>query len=84
MELENARNEINDIDKEIVKLLEKRFTLVLQVGRYKKKNSVPVYDEKREKAVIENCVNNLENKTYSREVEMIFKQIMDSCKELEK
>lgn len=84
MELDKARIEINTIDKEIVKLLEKRFNLVLQIGKYKKDNNLPVYDEGREKKVIENCVNNLENNMYSKHIETIYKQIMNTCKELEK
>ncbi|MDW5300129.1 MAG: chorismate mutase [Sedimentibacter sp.] len=84
MELDKARIEINTIDKEMVKLLEKRFNLVLQIGQYKKDNSIPVYDEVREKKVIESCVNNLENNMYSQHIEAIYKQIMNTCKELEK
>lgn len=84
MELDKARIEINAIDKEMVKLLEKRFNLVLQIGQYKKDNNLPVYDAEREKKVIENCVNNLENKMYSKHIETIYKQIMNTCKELEK
>lgn len=84
MELDRARIEINAVDKEIVKLLEKRFNLVLQIGKYKKDNNLPVYDEDREKKVIENCENNLENNMYSKHIETIYKQIMNTCKELEK
>lgn len=84
MELDKVRIEINAIDKEMVKLLEKRFNLVLQIGQYKKDNDLPVYDAGREKKVIENCVNNLENKMYSKHIETIYKQIMNTCKELEK
>jgi len=84
MELEKARMEINEIDEEIVKLLEKRFNLVLQIGQYKKENNIPVFDESREKKVIKNCIRNLEDKSYSNSIEIIYKQIMDTCKEIEK
>lgn len=83
MILEEARKEINEIDKEIVKLLEKRFCTVLKVGQYKKENNLPVLDEKREARVIENCIDNLEDKIFSKQVEDIYRQVMNSCKELE-
>lgn len=83
MELKRARTEINNIDKEIVKLLEKRFKAVIEVGNYKRKNNLPVFDEAREKQVIESCINLLENKEYSESINDIYFQIMRSCKEIQ-
>lgn len=83
MDLNNARIEINKIDKEIVHLLEKRMNVVIEIGNYKKENNLPVYDEEREKIVINNCLSYLENKNYSKSIEDIFKQIMNSSKLLE-
>ncbi len=84
MDLNNARIEINNIDKEIVHLLEKRFNVVTEIGQYKKENNLSVYDEVREKTVVKNCISNLENKNYSKGIEDIYRQIMNSSKELEK
>lgn len=84
MDLNNARIEINKIDKEIVNLLEKRFNIVMEIGNYKKENNLPVYDAEREKIVIKNCISYLENKHYSKSIEDVFQQIMDSSKDLEK
>jgi len=41
-ELEQLRDEINNIDEQIVNLLNKRFDLVYKVGEYKKKSRLPV------------------------------------------
>lgn len=84
MDLNIARTEINNIDKEIVHLLEKRFNIVMEIGQYKKENNIPIYDEEREKKVVQNCISYLESNDYSRCIEDIYKQIMDSSKELEK
>jgi monofunctional chorismate mutase len=84
MYLNNARIEINNIDKEIVHLLEKRFNVVTEIGQYKKENNLSVYDEVREKTVVKNCISYLENKKYSKGIEDIYRQIMNSSKELEK
>jgi len=84
MDLNNARIEINRIDREIVNLLEKRFDFVTEIGSYKKENNLPVYDPEREKIVINNCISYLGNKEYSKAIEDVYRQIMDSSKELEK
>jgi len=46
-------------------------------------STIPVYDENREKKVVENCISNLENKSYSNMIKIIYKQIMDACKKIE-
>ena len=73
MELNKARTEINNIDKEIVN----------KIGHYKRKQNLPVYDEIREKQVIESCINFLENKQYSKCIDDIYFQIMRSCKDIQ-
>jgi monofunctional chorismate mutase len=82
--MEQYRKEINSIDEELVKLLERRFNVVLKIGQYKKENNLPIYDEKREKMVIENCVSILDNKNYSHNIEDVYNKIMETCKDLEK
>ncbi|HBV67053.1 MAG TPA: chorismate mutase [Clostridiales bacterium] len=84
MDLNNARIEINRIDREIVLLLEKRFDFVAKIGKFKKENNLPVYDPEREKIVISNCISYLNNKEYSKAIKDVYRQIMDSSKELER
>lgn len=84
LNLSEIRNEINSIDKDLVELLEKRFNLVLQVGQHKAASNLPILNERREKIVIENCKNKLQNKQYSNYLEKIYIQIMNSCKDIQK
>jgi len=82
--LNEIRNEINSIDTELVKLLEKRFNLVLQVGQYKTVHNLPIFDNKRENIIIEKCKNQLSNKQFSNYIEKIYIQIMNTCKDIQK
>ena len=83
MELDKARTEINKIDKEIVRLLEKRFNIVNEIGNYKRKQGLSIYDEPREKQVVESCISYLENKEYSKFIDDIYFQIMKCSKDLQ-
>lgn len=83
MELNKAREEISNIDIEIVKLLEKRFNIADEIGHYKIKHNLPIYDEDREKSVVENCISHLENKEYAKCIDDIYFQIMRSCKDIQ-
>lgn len=82
--LDEIRNEINSIDKELVELLEKRFNLVLKVGQYKVTRNMPIFDEAREKIVIEKCKSQLTNKKYANYIEKLYLQIMNTCKDIER
>ncbi|HHZ02518.1 MAG TPA: chorismate mutase [Tissierellia bacterium] len=83
MELDKLRYEICNLDKEIVRLLEKRFNKVIEIGHYKRKNNLPIFDEEREKRVVENCISFLENKDYSKYIDDIYFQIMRTCKDIQ-
>lgn len=83
MELNKKRLEISNIDKEIVNLLEKRFDIVMELGRYKMEKNLPIYDELREQLVVENCISHLQNKEYSKCIDDIYFQIMRSCKDIQ-
>jgi len=83
MELNSFRKEIDKIDRKIVKLLEKRFILVSDLGVYKKNQNLPVQDEGREKEVLESCRYMLENKEYSKYIDDIYFQIIKACKDIQ-
>lgn len=68
MELALLRNEIDAIDTEMVKLLEKRLEVVDRIGRYKQSNNLPVVDKLRERQKLDELVANhsTEIKSYIR------------------
>lgn len=59
--LEEARNEIDILDKELAELFEKRFHLVKDIIDYKVENRLPILDEGREKEIIEKNTNRIED-----------------------
>ena len=59
-DLQEVRKKINEIDKEMAKLFEKRMELASLVAAYKKENALPIEDKVREKQVIENNLSFIE------------------------
>lgn len=51
-DLKKVRQEINEIDKEMAALFEKRMKAVGNVAEHKKSVGMPIFDEKREKEVV--------------------------------
>lgn len=83
-DLNQIRDEINQVDREIVNLLEKRFDLALNIGICKSMNNLPVPDDEREKFVIENCVKMLKDAKYDSYLRKIYIEIINNCKDIQR
>lgn len=82
--LEKLRSEIDGIDRELIKLFEKRIDIVLKIGDYKKNKNMEIFQEDREKQVLKNALSNLENTEYSEEIVRMLSCIMDISKDIQK
>lgn len=45
--LDNLRNSLDDVDRQILELFAKRFAIVEKVGKIKKENKLPFFDQAR-------------------------------------
>ena len=81
-DLEKFRKKIDEIDTELLDLLNKRGEFVKEIGEYKKKNKMEIYQPNREKEVIER----LQKSTTilnPNSIKSIWKEIMGACKVIE-
>ena len=53
MDINILRQQINDIDKQLTELFNKRMNVSLEVAKYKIENNMPVLDKSRERAILE-------------------------------
>lgn len=53
MELKDLREEIDNIDSELVKLFTKRMNIAAQVADYKKEHNLPIYVPAREREILQ-------------------------------
>lgn len=60
-ELEKARNDINEIDRQMAALFEKRMQAASEVAAYKKQNGMQIFDAVREKNLLEKNVSLIQN-----------------------
>ena len=76
MNLDIIRQEIDQIDDQIVKLLEERMHLVEGVVAYKKDSGKPILDTKREEVIFEKVRNRVEDKRYQETIVATFSDIL--------
>jgi chorismate mutase len=82
--IEDYRNEINQLDRELLRIFNQRAALALKIGEIKKDLALPVYDPEREKRIFEamSAANPgpLENDAIIR----LFERVIDESRRLER
>lgn len=82
--LENYRKEIDNLDKEISSLLEKRLDVCINIGKFKKENNVNVLNKNREEDVLKGILACLNNHKYDEALKEIYIKIMEMSRKLQK
>ncbi len=78
-ELDLLRKEIDRIDEEILKLLNKRAEVALKIGEIKKAHNAPVYVPGRERAVLDRLVELNRGPFPNEALRYIFREIIAAC-----
>lgn len=84
-DLDIYRNQINNIDSQIIKLIAERNNVSLNVGEYKKQHDLPIYVPEREAKLKEDHTRLAEeNKVSPDMINEIFDIIINNSKNLQK
>ena len=75
-DLNQLRQEIDVIDRQLVALFEQRMAVTRNVGLYKLATGMPVLDRSREEQVLAGKVELLQDKALSADVTELFEAIM--------
>lgn len=83
-DLKDIRTEINETDKKITELFEKRMDLSKEVAEYKIANSLPVFDSKREEEKLKSIRSLVKNKLYEDWAVKLINDLMLYSKEYQR
>jgi len=78
--LDEIRNEISAIDRQMGQLFEKRMHLCSEVLSCKKECGLPVFDAEREAAILSDSISNLSDADLKEYNILFFKSLMDISK----
>ena len=82
-DMKKLREQIDKIDKQILKLYEERMDVVREIGEYKIANNMPVYDAAREDAKIEDVFASVSNREYADGAAQLFITLMQASREFQ-
>lgn len=84
LQLQKVREQIDDINKQILNLISERGELAKQVGRIKIQQGKDLYDPTREQEIINRLMESNKGPFDNNEIEEIFKVIFKTSLELQK
>lgn len=81
--LAKFREQISDLDAQLIKLLNQRSRLVVKVGRRKRSNGIPIYAPHREQEVLARVLKANRGPLANRTIEAIYRELMSGSFSLE-
>ena len=79
-----VRARIDRLDKQLLRLINQRAQLALVIGRIKKRRKWPVFDARREAAVLRYVMGTNAGPLSARAVRHIFQAILSECRRRER
>ncbi len=77
------RKEIDDIDREIIRLLKDRMSISKEVGKLKEQLHIPVEDKQREEKIIQRLTQHAGRNLTEEQLIRIFTSVFKSSKQIQ-
>lgn len=82
-ELDALRRAIDDVDRRLLALIAERVGIVLRVGEFKRRRSLPIYDPERERTMIERLMQMAPKPLTPEIVRRVFERVIDESRRIE-
>ena len=83
-EIAGWRKKIDEIDAQLVKLINERARCAIEIGKIKKQNNMEIFNPDREQKVFHNIFQHNNGPVSDNALLKLFKQIITTCRNLEK
>ena len=83
-ELAECRTRVDEVDRELVDLLNRRTQIIEEIGRIKKEAAMAIYEPNREVLVFENITAHNRGPMTADGVKRIFERIIDEMRRIQK
>ena len=84
MKIEDWRGKINEIDRQLVRLLNERSKAAMEIGKLKRDANLPLYQPEREREVLENAERANSGPLLDTAIRRLFERILDEARSVER
>lgn len=82
--LAGLRDKVDEIDRQLIELLNKRTSVVEEIGRVKHDAGLPIYEPRREDQVFENVTRHNAGPLTHDGVRRVFERIIDESRQVQR
>ena len=83
MDISDWRKKIDEIDRSLVKLLNERARCVVEIGRIKRHDGLPIHEPSREQEVVRQALEANQGPLASEAIQRIFERIVEEGRALQ-
>jgi chorismate mutase len=84
LDIDNLRQQINQLDDELLRIFNRRAELALKIGEVKKQLNLPIYDPRREKLIFERMHRNNPGPLDNAAIVRLFERVIDESRSIER
>lgn len=84
MDIAEWRKKIDEIDRQLVELVNRRAAAAKEIGRLKRNSDLPIYEPEREKKIFENVTAANQGPLPNGELIRVFERLIDVMRKLQK
>lgn len=83
MSIEHWRQKIDELDRELVRLLNERAKAAQAIGRLKRSTSMPIYEPERERTIFANIASANEGPLRDQDLQVIYQALIAVMREIQ-
>jgi chorismate mutase len=84
MDIADWRKKIDEVDRQIIRLINERAKCAQEIGKLKRNTDMPIYEPDRERIIFENVRRENQGPLPDLEVRHIYERIIDVMRKLQK
>lgn len=84
MDIADWRGQIDELDRQLVQLINKRAECALEIGRLKRDSDMPVYEPDRERIIFDNIARNNAGPLSTIQLRQIFERLVDVMRQIQR
>ena len=83
MDIADWRRKIDELDRQLVRLINQRAECAIEIGRLKRNQDMPVYEPDRERVIFENIARNNGGPLSNMQLRQIFERLVDVMRQIQ-
>ena len=84
MNIDDWRRKIDDLDRQLVRILNERARAAQEIGKLKRNTNLPIYEPQREKVIFENVAKTNTGPLPESELRKVYERIIDVMRNIQK